>query len=91
MNCPRERFKFLRIFHSISACRQLALAGIILLPSLATVGCSSATTPAARAASNPAAKPSSTPVVKVTPGASTLAPGAPLQFSALVTNTRILG
>jgi hypothetical protein len=91
MNCPKERFKFLRVFHSISACRQLALAGIILLPSLATVGCSSATTPAAPAASNPAAKPSSIPVVKVTPGTSTIAPGTPLQFSAVVTNTSNTG
>jgi hypothetical protein len=90
MNFPKERFKFLRVFHSISACRQLALAGIILLPSLATVGCSSAITPAP-AASNPAAKQSSTPVVKVTPGTSTIAPGTPLQFSAVVTNTSNTG
>jgi hypothetical protein len=90
MNFPKERFKFLRVFHSISACRQLALAGIILLPSLATIGCSSAITPAP-AASNPAAKQSSTPVVKVTPGTSTIAPGTPLQFSAVVTNTSNTG
>ena len=90
MNSPKERFKFLRVFHSISACRQLALAGIILLPSLATIGCSSAITPTP-AASNPAAKQSSIPVVKVTPGTSTVAPGTPLQFSALVTNTSNTG
>src|SRR6202795_767812 len=90
MNSPKERFKFLRVFHSISACQRLALAGIILLPSLATVGCSSAITPAP-AASNPAAKQSSTPVVKVTPGTSTVAPGTPLQFSALVTKTSNTG
>jgi hypothetical protein len=90
MNSPKERFKFLRVFHSISAFQRLALAGIILLPSLATVGCSSAITPAP-AASNPAAKQSSTPVVKVIPGTSTVAPGTPLQFSALVTNTSNTG
>jgi hypothetical protein len=90
MNSPMERFKLLRVFHSISACQELALTGIILLPLLATVGCSSAITPAT-AASNPAAKQSSTPVVKVTPGTSTVAPGTPLQFSALVTNTSNTG
>ena len=90
MNSLKASFKFLRAFHSISACQQLALAGIILLPSLATVGCSSAITPAP-AASHPAAKQSPAPVVKVTPGTSTLAPGAPLQFSALVTNTSNTG
>jgi len=90
MNFPKERFKVLRVFHSLSACRQLALAGIILLPSLATVGCSSAIAPAT-AVSNPAAKHSSTPVVKVTPGTSTVAPGTPLQFSAMVSNTSNTG
>jgi hypothetical protein len=90
MNSLKASFKFLRAFRSISACQQLALAGIILLPSLATVGCSSAITPTP-AASNPAAKQSPTPVVKVTPGTSTLAPGTPLQFSALVTNTSNTG
>jgi hypothetical protein len=90
MNSVKERFKFLRVFHSISACQRLALAGIILLPSLATVGCSSAITPAP-AASHPAAKQSSTPVVNVTPATSTIAPGTPLQFSALVTNTSNTG
>ena len=54
MKLPLDRFKLIRAFESISAYRGAILAGIVFLPVLATVGCTSAITPAAAAASNAA-------------------------------------
>jgi hypothetical protein len=87
MKLPLYRLKLLRAFESISAYQSAILTGILFLPVLATVGCTSAITPAA--ASNAAANQhvATTPNIQLTPGNSMVTPGANVQFSALMSDT----
>jgi hypothetical protein len=87
MKLPLDRFKLARVLESISDYQSAVFAGIIFLPMLATVGCSSAITPAA--ASTPLTNKTAmtNPSIQITPGNPTVAPGANIQFSALVSNT----
>jgi hypothetical protein len=61
------------------SCHKAVVAAVILLPLLATVGCSSALAPTNSASFQPS--------VKLTPENPTVAAGAKIQFSALVSNT----
>lgn len=77
-------FTVLRGFRSMFSCRKAPFTGIILLPLLATVGCTSLMAPnVPNSVTNPLPHVS----IKLTPENPTLAPGAKVQFSALVGNT----
>ena len=89
MKLPLDRFKLVRAFESISAYQSAILAGILFLAVLATVGCTSAITPAAAARPTrpPISTSATTPHIQLTPGNSMVAPGANVQFSALMSDT----
>ncbi len=84
MTSPAVGFKVLRVFRSIFACHQAVFTGIILLPLMAAVGCSSAITPNP---SNSMTNGSAIASVKITPENPTVAPGTNVQFAALVSNS----
>ena len=78
-------FTVLPILRFVSDCHTAVFVAIISLPLLATVGCGSAIAPVA---SNSAAKVSPTASIRLSPENPTAAPGARLQFAALVTNAK---
>ena len=88
MKLPLDRFKLIRAFESISAYPSAILPGILCLTVMATVGCTSAITPAA-AASNAAVDQhaATTSNIQLTPGNSMVTPGANVQFSAVMSDT----
>ena len=86
MKLPLDRSKLVRAFESISAYQSAILTGILFLPVLATVGCTSAITPAAASAATDQ-HVATTPNIQLTPGNSMVTPGANIQFSALITDT----
>ncbi|MFZ1931368.1 MAG: hypothetical protein WAU50_19670, partial [Candidatus Sulfotelmatobacter sp.] len=87
MKLPLDRFKLVRAFESVSAYQSAILAGILFLAVLATVGCTSAITPATAASNAAADQHVAMPLIQLTPGNSMVKPGANVQFSALMSDT----
>ena len=87
MKLPLDRFKLVRAFESVSAYQSAILAGILFLAVLATVGCTSAITPATAASNAAADQHVAMPLIPLTPGNSMVKPGANVQFSALMSDT----
>src|SRR5438552_10605502 len=78
-------FRVPPILRFISDCHTAVFVAIIPLPRLATVGCGSTIAPVA---STSAAKESPTASIRLSPENPTAAPGARVQFAALVTNAK---
>jgi hypothetical protein len=76
------RFKALRALRT-SGQHKAAFAGMILLPLLATVGCSLLAPNTSNSSTNPSANTS----VRLSPANPSMPPGTTIQFAALVSNT----